>query len=64
MNNIKFLFIAIGLFFTMNLSAQNDFKVGINVGLNYPHLRGNEFAKFNNFKIGYLLGVSLDYYLK
>lgn len=64
MNKTKLLLIAIGLFFSMNLSAQNDFKIGINVGLNYPDIRGNEFAKFNNFKVGYLFGVTLDFYLK
>ncbi|MFC4634243.1 porin family protein [Dokdonia ponticola] len=64
MNKTKLLVVVIGLFFSINLDAQNDFKIGINVGLNYPDIRGNEFAKFNNFKVGYLFGVSLDYYLK
>lgn len=64
MNKNKLLLITIGLIFSMNLSAQNDFKIGINAGINYPNIRGNEFAKFNNFKVGYLFGVSLDYYLK
>ncbi|MEH6536633.1 MAG: porin family protein [Psychroserpens sp.] len=64
MNKSKFLIIILGLLFSMNLSSQNDFKIGINVGLNYPDIRGNEFAEFNNFKVGYLFGVSLDYYLK
>lgn len=63
MNKTKLLLIAIGLLFSMNLKAQNDFKIGTNFGINYPDIRGNEFAKYNNFKIGYLLGVSLDYYL-
>ncbi|MFK7781477.1 porin family protein [Psychroserpens sp.] len=64
MNIIKYYLIVILLFFFTNLSAQNDFKIGINIGLNYPDIRGNEFAKFNNFKVGYLFGISLDYYLR
>ena len=64
MNKSKLFLIAAGFLFTMNLSAQSEFKIGINVGLNYPDVRGNQFAQFNNFKVGYLFGVSLDYYLK
>lgn len=48
----------------MNLSAQNDFKIGINTGINYPDIRGHEYAIYNNFKVGYLFGVTFDYYLK
>ncbi len=64
MNKTKFLLIALGLSFSIKLSAQNDFKIGINAGINYPDIRGNEYAKYNNFKVGYLIGVSFDYYLK
>ncbi|WCO00705.1 porin family protein [Psychroserpens ponticola] len=64
MNKIKLLLIAIGFIFSLNLYAQNDFKIGINVGINYPKVRGHEYAKYNNFKVGYLFGVSIDYYLK
>ena len=64
MNKSKLLLIAIGFFLSMNLSAQNDFKIGINAGINYPDIRGNEYAKYNNFKVGYLFGVTFDYYLK
>tara|TARA_R110002096_G_scaffold6222_5_gene28750 strand:+ start:17608 stop:18252 length:645 start_codon:yes stop_codon:yes gene_type:complete len=64
MNKIKLLLIAIGLLFSMSLSAQNDFKIGVNAGLNYPAIWGNENAKYNNFKVGYLFGVTFDYYLK
>lgn len=59
----KLLLIVLGLFFTIQITAQNDIKIGINAGLNYPKLRGNEYAKYNNFKIGYLVGISIDYYL-
>src|SRR4030066_1669474 len=64
MNKTKFILIALGLIFSIKLSAQNDFKIGINAGINYPDIRGNEYAKYNNFKVGYLIGVSFDYYLK
>ncbi len=64
MNRTKFLLIALGLIFSIKLSAQNDFKIGMNAGINYPDIRGNEYAKYNNFKVGYLIGVSFDYYLK
>ena len=64
MNKTKLLLIAIGFLFSVNLSAQNDFKIGINAGINYPDIRGHEYAKYNNFKAGYLFGVTFDYYLK
>ncbi|MAN28192.1 MAG: hypothetical protein CMH14_12890 [Mesonia sp.] len=64
MNKKKLLLIVIGLIFSVKLSAQNELKIGINTGLNYPDIRGNEYAKYNNFKVGYLLGISFDYYLK
>ncbi|MFD0963552.1 porin family protein [Pseudofulvibacter geojedonensis] len=64
MKNNKLLLIVLGLFLTIQIYAQNDFKIGINAGINYPKLRGNEYAKYNNFKVGYLVGVSFDYYIK
>ena len=64
MNKSKLLLIVIGFLLSMNLSAQNDFKIGINAGINYPDLRGHEYAKYNNFKVGYLFGFTFDYYLK
>lgn len=64
MNKTNLLFIALGLMCSIGLTAQNDFKIGIHAGINYPDIRGNEYAKYNNFKVGYLFGVSFDYYLK
>ncbi|MBJ6367171.1 porin family protein [Snuella sedimenti] len=64
MNKKELLLIVIGFIFSINLNAQNKLEIGINAGLNYPDIRGNEYAKYNNFKVGYLVGVSLDYYLK
>ena len=58
------LLIAFGLILSIKLCAQNDFKIGIIAGINYTDIRGNEYAKYNNFKVGYLFGVSFDYYLK
>lgn len=58
--NYKLLFTVLGLIFSMNLSAQNDFRIGLHAGLNYPDIRGHELARYNNFKIGYLVGVSLE----
>ncbi|TQI71217.1 outer membrane protein with beta-barrel domain [Gramella sp. Hel_I_59] len=61
----RFLFLLIALTTSININAQDqyDFKIGVNAGLNYPDIRGNEYAKYNNFKVGYLVGVSLEYYL-
>ena len=57
----KKLFVLIPvLFFSFSLSAQDDFKIGLQGGLNYPDVWGNEYAKYQDFKIGYLLGVSLE----
>ncbi|MBF8148776.1 PorT family protein [Winogradskyella sp. F6397] len=64
MKNIKLLLLALGCVFTSQISAQNDFKIGVNAGLNYPSNRGYVYAKNNNFKIGHLFGVTLEYYLK
>jgi hypothetical protein len=64
MKTMKLLVIAIGFIATMTSTAQNNFKLGVNAGLNYPDVRGNELARYNNFKVGYLVGVSFDYYLK
>lgn len=63
MKKTKFLLIALALIFSIKLSAQDNFKFGINAGINYPDIRGNQLARYNNFKVGYLFGVSLDYYL-
>ena len=61
--NHKLFLIALGFFFSINSSAQNDFKVGLHAGLNYPDIRGHEYARYNSFKIGYLVGASFDQYL-
>lgn len=52
-----------GLLFALTTQAQHELKLGINAGLNYPDVRGNNNAKYQNFKMGYLVGISLDYYL-
>ncbi|MBA6153120.1 porin family protein [Gelidibacter maritimus] len=62
MKKTNILLITIGFMCSMALTAQNDFKIGLNAGINYPHVRGSEYA-YNNFKVGYLLGATLDYYL-
>ncbi|AUC81517.1 porin family protein [Lacinutrix sp. Bg11-31] len=64
MTKNKIILIVIGLLFSIKLSAQNEFKIGVNAGLNYPNIIYNGNYKNNNFSIGYLFGVSLDYYLK
>lgn len=64
MKTTHFLLITLGLIFTIQLNAQNDFKIGVNAGLNYPDIRGNYYAKYNNFEVGYLVGLSFDYSLK
>lgn len=63
MNKTNVLFITLGLMCSIALTAQNEFKIGLNAGINYPHVRGSEYA-YNNFKVGYLFGVTLEYYLK
>ncbi len=59
----ELVLLIIGLFFSLNLNAQNELKIGVNAGMTYPDIRGHEYAKYNNFKLGYLLGVTFDYYL-
>lgn len=54
------------LFFTvfvisLGLSAQTNFDIGLNAGLNYPTIRGYEYARNNNFRIGFLIGASFEY---
>ena len=61
-NYFLLLFIALTASININAQNQHDFKIGVNAGLNYPDVRGNEYAKYNNFKVGYLVGVTLDYY--
>lgn len=58
------LLVAFGLILSFHVNAQNDLQIGINAGLNYPDIRGNELAKYNNFNVGYLFGISFDYYIK
>lgn len=62
-NYFLLLFIALTASININAQNQHDLKIGVNAGLNYPDVRGNEYAKYNNFKVGYLVGVTLDYYL-
>ncbi|TYB76909.1 porin family protein [Bizionia myxarmorum] len=54
------LFIIIGSFTSQ---AQSNFKIGLHAGINYPDVRGYENAKYHNFKAGFLIGASFDYYL-
>ncbi len=63
MKRFLFLFVALSISININAQDQYDFKIGVNAGLNYPDIRGNEYAKYNNFKVGYLVGVTLEYYL-
>ena len=65
MRKYLFLVIIFGLtsYHTVHAQNTNNIKIGINAGLNYPDIRGNEYAKYNNFKVGYLFGLSFDYYL-
>ena len=59
--NIKTLLLCMGLLLSSELHAQNSLKIGLHTGLNYPDIRGHEYAKYNNFKMGYLIGVSFDH---
>ena len=56
----KLFFLIPVLFFSFSMSAQNDFKIGLHGGLNFPDVWGNEYAKYQDFKIGYLVGVSFE----
>lgn len=47
----------------MGLQAQEKFGFGIHGGLNYPDVRGFDLAKYNNFKLGFLVGASAEYRL-
>lgn len=64
MKHLQVLFIGIALIGAVHASAQTNYKIGVNVGLNYPDLRGHEYAKYQNYKVGQLFGVTLDYNLQ
>jgi hypothetical protein len=59
----KLLFI-IFIYFPMLLVAQNKIKFGVNGGLNYASLRGNDLAEDLDPGISYLVGVSAEYFVK
>lgn len=58
--NQKFLLLIPALLFSLTLIAQTDFKVGLHGGPNYPDVWGNEYAKYQDFKIGYMVGFSFE----
>ena len=64
MKKSKLILIILGLLFSINISSQNNLKVGVIAGVNYPKNRGHKYTKYHNFKVGYLFGVSFDYFLK
>ena len=64
MKKCNLLILVFGLLLSGNLSAQNELRIGVNAGMNYPDIRGHELARYNNFNVGYLVGVSFDYFLK
>ena len=63
MNLKKLLLICVGMIFSFNLIAQNELKIGVNAGINYPDVRGYDYAKYQNFNVGYLFGINFEYYL-
>jgi len=60
---MKKLIITIIIISSFSANAQSEFKIGFQTGINYPDIRGYEYAKYQNFNIGYLFGISFDYYL-
>ncbi|MFC5195350.1 porin family protein [Bizionia hallyeonensis] len=48
---------------SLTIQAQSNFKIGLNAGINYPSVYGFDNAKYHNFKAGFLIGASFDYYL-
>ena len=60
----KLFFVIIFICFPLLLVAQDKIKFGVNCGLNYASLRGNDLAEDLNPGISYLVGVSAEYFLK
>lgn len=58
-----FLFFVFSLIMSFNVYGQDKLEIGLNFGLNYPSLRGYDFASNQNFRIGFLIGSSLEYEL-
>jgi len=58
------LLLVIGILLTSITFAQNELRVGINAGANLSSFRGNSFIENSKSKIGFLGGVSFEYYLK
>jgi len=64
MKKSKLILIILGLIFSINISSQDNLKIGVTAGINYPKNRGYRDPQFHSFKKGYLFGVSFDYYFK
>ena len=60
----KLFFVIIFICFPLLLVAQDKIKFGVNGGLNYASLRGNDLAEDLDPGISYLVGVSAEYFLK
>ncbi|WP_291110509.1 porin family protein [Flavobacterium sp. UBA6195] len=60
----KLFFVIIFICFPLILVAQDKIKFGVNGGLNYASLRGNDLAEDLAPGISYLVGVSAEFFLK
>ena len=53
------------LFFIGKLTfSQEKIDYGLNVGINYFNVRGNDFADQYNYDFGFLIGITFEYTLK
>lgn len=61
---ILFMLLSINICFSQN--SKQDFKrlnLGFLAGLNYPDIRFENDDSYNNFKVNFLIGLSLEYYV-
>lgn len=58
------LLLVIGILLTSIIFAQNEIRIGVNTGANLTKFRGNTLIENSDIKIGFLAGISFEYYLK
>ena len=62
MKRSKYIIILIVLLFNFTaIYAQTAAKLGINGGMTYFGIRGNQIAKQNQYDFNYLAGTSLEF---
>lgn len=59
----KTLLFVIGLLLTSTIFAQNEIRIGLNTGATLFNFRGNSVVENSDSKIGFLAGISFEYYM-